>query len=53
MLKFLVKVSISLYLLNVFKDQIDTLHVVEISLNFYAMSSCPTWVKVTGLEILC
>ena len=37
LLKFLVKVFISLYLLNLFMDQVDTLH-VDIGLKFYAVA---------------
>ena len=57
MLKFLIKVFIIPYLLNMLMDQIDTLHLVDIGLKFYAVPSLPTLddleVKVIDLEIMC
>ena len=56
MLKFLVKVFMSLYLLKLLMDQADTLHVGRYWSEFYAVPSSPTWVtevKVMDLEILC
>ena len=38
MLKFLIKIFISQYLLNMIMDQVDTLH-VDIGLKFYAVPS--------------
>ena len=57
MLEFLVKVFISLYLLNMLRDQVDTLHVGR----YWPEVLCCTImthlgdleVKVTDLEILC
>ena len=57
MLKFLVKVFRSLYLLNMLMDQVDTLHVGR----YWSEVICGTItahlgdleVKVTDLEILC
>ena len=57
MLEFLVKVFISLYLLNMERDQVDTLHVGR----YWSEVLCCTImthlgdleVKVTDLEILC
>ena len=57
MLKFLVKVFMSLYLLNMLMDQVDTLHVGR----YWSEVLCGTTsthlgdpeVKVTDLEILC
>ena len=57
MLKFLVKVFISLYLLKLLMDQVDTLHVGR----YWPEVLCCTFmthlgdlqVKVTDLEILC
>ena len=57
MLEFLVKVFISLYLLNMSRDQVDTLHVGR----YWSEVLCCTImthlgdleVKVTDLEILC
>ena len=56
MLKFLIKVFISLYLLNMFMDQVDTLHVGR----YWSEVLCSTImttlgdleVKVTDLEII-
>ena len=40
MLKFLVKVFVSLYLLNMLMDRVDTLHIyIDIGLKFYAVPS--------------
>ena len=54
MLKFLVKVFVSVYLLNMLMDQVDT---VLIRLKFYTILSGPTLgdleVKDLDLEILC
>ena len=54
MLKFLVKVFLSLYLLNMLMDQVDTLNVGR---KFYAVPSWPTMgdleVKVMDLETWC
>ena len=57
MLKFLVKVFISLYLLKLLMDRVDTLHVGR----YWPEFLCCTFmtylgdleVKVTDLEILC
>ena len=57
MLKFLVKVFMSLYLLKLWMDQVDTLHVVR----YWSEVLCCTImthlgdleVKVTDLEIFC
>ena len=57
MFKFLVKVFISLYLLKLLMDQVDTLHVGR----YWSEVFCSTImthlggleVKVTDLEILC
>ena len=57
MLKFFVKVFISLYLLNMLTDQVDTLH----SCRYWSEVSCCTItthmddleVKVMDLKILC
>ena len=57
MLKFLVKVFVSLYLLNVSTDQVDTLHIDRYWSEVLCctitthLSDCE--VKVTDLEILC
>ena len=57
LLKFLVKVFISLYLLNLFMDQNDTLHVgrywSEILCCSIVTHLGDLEVKVTDLEILC
>ena len=57
MLKFFIKVFRSLYFLNMLMDKVDTLHVVDIGLLFYAVPSGSTLgdleVKVPDLEILC
>ena len=57
MLKFLVKVFVSLYLLNMWMDQVNTLHIDR----YWSEVLCCTItthlndleVKVTDLEILC
>ena len=54
MLKFLVKGFISLYLMNILMDQVDTLHVSR----YWSEVSCSTimahpGVKVTDLKNLC
>ena len=57
MLEFLVKVFISLYLLNMWIDQVDTLHVgrywSEVLCCITTTHLGATWVKVMNLEILC
>ena len=57
MLKFLVKVFISLYLLNMLMDQVDTLHVArywsEVLCFIITTHLGDTEVKVTDLEIFC
>ena len=57
MLKFLVKVFISLYLLNMWMDYVDTLHVgrywSEVLFCTIMTRASDLEVKVTDLEILC
>ena len=57
MLKFLIKVFISLYILNFFMDQFDTLHVgrywSEVLFSTIMAHLGDLEVKVTNLEILC
>ena len=57
MLKFLLKVFIRLYLLNMLMDQVDTLHVGRYwsEVLFYTIMTHLDGleVKVTDLEILC
>ena len=57
MLKFLVKVFISLHLLNIVMDQVDTLQVSgywsEVLCSIVTTHVSDTEVKVTDLEILC
>ena len=57
MLKFLVKVFMSLYLLNLLMDQVDTLHVgrywSEVLFCTITTHLGDLEVKVTDLEILC
>ena len=57
MLKFLVKVFISLYLLKLLMDQVDTLHVGRYwsDVLFYTIMThlSDLEVKVTDLEIFC
>ena len=57
MLKFLVKVFTSLYLLNMLMDQVDTLHVgtywSEVLCGTISTDLGDLEVKVTDLEILC
>ena len=57
MLKFLVKVFMSLYLLNLLMDQVDTLHVgryrCEVLFCTITTHLGDLEVKVTDLEILC
>ena len=57
MLKFLVKVFVSLYLLNVWMDQVDNLYIdrywSEILYCTITTHLSDLLVKVTDLEILC
>ena len=57
MLKFLVKVFMSLYLLKLWMDQVDTLHVgrywSEVLCNTIMTHLGDLEVKVTDLEIFC
>ena len=57
MLKFLVKVFVSLYLLNMYIDQVDTLHIdrywSEVLFCTITNHLSDLEVKVTDLEILC
>ena len=57
MLKFLAKVFISLYLFNMLKDQVDTLHIgrywSEVLCCIITTHLGDLKVKVSDLEILC